>query len=92
MINLEECVAISQNYVDEHNVGSVLSFLREKKDQIAGYRLCNDMYSLFKRGLQNQRPVLWEQLKDQVLRDEAPKKPSLWETRNTFSFGFNAEE
>ena len=38
VLNLDESVAITQNYVSESNLASVLHFLRSKPDQISGVR------------------------------------------------------
>ena len=38
VINLDECIAITQNYVSTSNLSDCLRFLREKTDQISGVR------------------------------------------------------
>lgn len=38
MVNLEECLALTHNYVSTSNLGDVLHFLRDKTDQISGVR------------------------------------------------------
>ena len=36
VINLDDCIAITQNYVSTSNLSDCLRFLREKPDQISG--------------------------------------------------------
>ena len=36
VVNLDDCVAITQNYVSESNLVDCLRFLRDKSDQISG--------------------------------------------------------
>jgi Cupin-like domain len=36
VVNLDDCIAITQNYVSTSNLGDCLKFLREKPDQISG--------------------------------------------------------
>jgi hypothetical protein len=36
VVNLDDCIAITQNYVSASNLGDCLKFLREKPDQISG--------------------------------------------------------
>ena len=38
VINLDDCIAITQNYVSTSNLSDCLRFLREKVDQISGIR------------------------------------------------------
>ncbi|KAJ3063299.1 hypothetical protein HK102_008518, partial [Quaeritorhiza haematococci] len=37
VMNLSESIAITQNYVDVHNLANVLRFLRDKPDQVSGF-------------------------------------------------------
>ena len=38
VVNLDECIAITHNYVSTSNLSNVLRFLRDKTDQISGVR------------------------------------------------------
>lgn len=67
MINLEESIAITQNYVSESNLFDVLTFLRTKPDQISGVRDRQDeavaaesMYDEFVKALEEHQPDLLE--------------------------------
>jgi hypothetical protein len=90
---LEECIAITQNYVDEFNVINVLKFLRDKKDQISGFQNCTEMFDLFKSGLEKHCPKLWSKIEPSITKME-PK--SWWNQVTTqpsgFSFTFSATE
>ncbi|KAJ3093418.1 hypothetical protein HK100_006620 [Physocladia obscura] len=59
VMNLEESIAITQNFVNECNLEQVLNFIRTKPDQISGYGsgpgavdLCNTLYDRFSNALQ----------------------------------------
>jgi hypothetical protein len=41
VINLDDCIAITQNYVSTSNLSDCLRFLREKPDQISGMSIFN---------------------------------------------------
>ena len=53
VVNLDDCIALTHNYVSTSNLENCLHFLREKKDQISGVRDradavdANAMYDLF---------------------------------------------
>jgi len=38
VVNLEYSVAVTQNFVSAYEVGNVLSFMRDKPDQISGFK------------------------------------------------------
>ena len=38
VVNLDDCIAVTHNYVSSSNLSDVLRFLREKPDQISGVR------------------------------------------------------
>jgi hypothetical protein len=74
VLNLDETIAITQNFVAPENLKNVLTFLRDKRDQVSGYgdlnwcdedpdtcRADNDLYEQFLSALQTQRPELYEE-------------------------------
>ncbi|KAF2075258.1 hypothetical protein CYY_003434 [Polysphondylium violaceum] len=100
VINLEESIAITHNFVDSHNVLKVIEFLKTKKKR--------DLHDEFVKKFQEAHPGLLEKLiqqkeeKEQEEMDKiAKKKKSLWESTTTddnnqpntktfsFSFSFN---
>lgn len=72
VVNLDESIALTQNYVDEWNLFKVLTFLSRKRDQVSGYRGEGELYESFIDALQSKRP-------DIVLPViEKDKRVSLW--------------
>jgi hypothetical protein len=65
VINLEESVAVTQNFVNEHNLLRVLKFLKNKPDK--------RLWKLFSEKLQRQKPELWQMYTDR----EASRKRKL---------------
>eukprot|EP00871_Galdieria_phlegrea_P002182 jgi/Galph1/2965/GphlegSOOS_G1616.1 len=58
VINLEESLAITENYVAESNLSSVLEFLEKKRDQVSGWHDKEDLRTLLVKAIQKQRPDL----------------------------------
>ncbi|KAI9337805.1 hypothetical protein BDR26DRAFT_838504 [Obelidium mucronatum] len=68
VMNLEESIAITQNFVNDCNLTEVLRFIREKPDQVSGYgsgekacSLANTLYSRFSAALQETHPHVVQQ-------------------------------
>ncbi|CAG8785458.1 24291_t:CDS:2 [Gigaspora margarita] len=85
VINLEDSIAITQNFVGLHNLSNVLKFLREKPEQISGFSSdswpsCKTIHETFCKKLQEVYPGLLEKLE---LHNDSHKdkdnKPSVWE-------------
>lgn len=99
VVNLEDGIALTQNFVPESHLGGVLSFLKDKADQVSGFEDdVSDPYSLFVERLREERPELLEQglkqlaekkrrwdtlVADEELPEDQPQKKSAG-----FSFGF----
>lgn len=76
VVNLEDGIALTQNFVPESHLGGVLSFLKDKADQVSGFEKdVEDPYGLFVDRLRLDRPSLLEV----GLRQMAEKKRR-WET------------
>ncbi len=76
VVNLEDGIALTQNFVPESHLGGVLSFLKDKADQVSGFENeISDAYGLFVDRLREERPSLLED----GLRQMAEKKRR-WET------------
>eukprot|EP00667_Euglena_gracilis_P006218 EG_transcript_6270 len=60
VVNLEESIAITQNFVNARNLPHVLQFLREKSDQVSG--VCDErmatLFGEFRAALEEQSPEL----------------------------------
>ncbi|KAJ3061469.1 hypothetical protein HDU98_002637 [Podochytrium sp. JEL0797] len=68
VMNLEECIAITQNFVNDNNLKEALTFVREKPDQISGYgrgpggcELANTFYDRFSAVLKKTHPGVVEE-------------------------------
>jgi len=59
VLNLEESIAITENYVSETNLSHVLEFLKSKPEQISGWHEKEeDLYRLLVEVIQRERPSL----------------------------------
>lgn len=107
VVNLEDGIALTQNFVPEAHLGGVLSFLRDKADQVSGFRSdIIDPYGLFVSRLREQRPDLLEeglrQLAEKKRRwdavvgkdecDDGSEQPQKKSAGFTFGFGFGDDE
>ena len=62
VVNLSSTVAITQNFVPKRHLAEVLAFLKDKPDQVSGFR--NDVtspYDLFVTKLRNVYPNILEE-------------------------------
>ncbi|KAI5308625.1 hypothetical protein KEM55_005265, partial [Ascosphaera atra] len=62
VVNLEPSVAITQNFVPEKHLGAVLEFLKNKPDQVSGFRkdICGQAFSEFLAEMQQAQPGVLE--------------------------------
>ncbi|CAG8591558.1 21785_t:CDS:2 [Cetraspora pellucida] len=102
VINLEDSIAITQNFVGLHNLSNVLKFLREKPEQISGFSSgswsCKTIHEIFCKKLQKVYPGLLEKL--ELCNDSyKDNKPSIWEqikkpndAEKGFTFNFSNSE
>jgi hypothetical protein len=98
VVNLEASIAITQNFVPRSHLAGVLSFLKDKHDQISGFRKdVEDPYSAFVAGMQTEHPDFLElALAELEMRAEGRKrkwdaavgKDQAEEAQGGFSFGF----
>ncbi|KAL2161485.1 hypothetical protein VTH06DRAFT_8047 [Thermothelomyces fergusii] len=62
VVNLEDGIALTQNFVPRSHLGGVLSFLRDKADQVSGFdKGISDPYGLFVSRLREEQPDLLEE-------------------------------
>jgi len=105
VVNLEDGIALTQNFVPESHIGSVLSFLKDKADQVSGFeRDISDAYGLFVSRLREERPDLLEeglrQLAEKKRRwdvvvgddDTEGDQPQKKSAGFSFGFGFGDDE
>lgn len=99
VVNLENGIALTQNFVPKSHLADALEFLKEKPDQVTGFkREVLDPYNLFVDRLQAQYPELLEVALVELERRHTKKKRK-WddaiaaddeqaEGSGGFSFGF----
>jgi len=73
VLNLEDTIAVTQNFVSHESLSHVLHFLRRKSDQVSG---CCDganagLYDRFTRALRSHRPKLLERVEAERKKREA---------------------
>jgi hypothetical protein len=70
-LNLEESIAVTQNFVSSQNLLAVNSFLKSKKKQT--------LYQQFNQKLEERFPGLLERVEASAKERELNKKKSFWE-------------
>lgn len=103
VVNLEEGIALTQNFVPQSPslslVSHVLSFLRDKADQVSGFRDdVQNPYGLFSERLRQEKPEVLDRAL-QLLEEKKAKKRK-WdeavvnkeEESGGFSFGFGGDD
>lgn len=99
MVNLEESIAITQNFVPRAHLAGVLGFLRDKREQVSGFRReVVDPFGTFVEGMKREYPELLEEgLKE--LDGKAEGRKRKWDVavrkedgeEGEFSFGFGGD-
>jgi len=72
-LNLEESIAVTQNFVNRYNLPNVISFLKKKPN--------SSLWNSFKNQMETQHPELWKQFTKPTLWE------TLTSSNTTFSFG-----
>lgn len=106
VVNLSPSIAITQNFVPEAHLKEVLHFLRDKPDQVSGFRNdVEDPYNLFVARLREKHPELLAVALAKIEQSQNTKKRK-WnelvnghdqlddsrEQGNGFSFGFAEDD
>ncbi|KAH7464682.1 F-box protein [Phytophthora ramorum] len=75
VLNLDECVAMTQNFVSSGNVKSVLEFLTEKPEQVSGCPMEHrpKLGGMFRKVMAQHAPELYAKV-DKELQDEYERK------------------
>ena len=99
MVNLRPSIAITQNFVPEMHLVKAVAFLKDKPDQISGFRKeIRNPYELFIRRLEEVHPELLSGILEKLGRLKQGRKRK-WEQlvkgsaegefhERSFSFGF----
>ncbi|KAG0651192.1 F-box [Hyphodiscus hymeniophilus] len=99
VVNLEESIAITQNFVPRAHLSGVLGFLRDKREQVSGFRKeVLDPYEAFMKGMRREHPELLEQGFAELQKETEGRKRK-WDVAvgrgeaeaSGFSFGFGDE-
>ncbi|KAI0008519.1 Clavaminate synthase-like protein [Xylariaceae sp. FL0662B] len=103
VVNLEVGIALTQNFVPESHLADVLSFLRDRPDQVTGFKKGTESpYNLVVERLRSSYPQLFDEALNEIERRNRTKKRKWEETIgnkddvengvNGFSFGFADED
>lgn len=96
VVNLDASIAITQNFVPKSHLSSVLSFLKDKPDQVSGFKKdVTDPYGTFVERMKDEHPDLLLQALEE-LKKKAEGKKRKWDAavgkdegeQGGFSFGF----
>ncbi|KAG8624862.1 hypothetical protein KVT40_006613 [Elsinoe batatas] len=99
VLNLDESIALTQNFVPRHGLADVLGFLRDKPDQVTGFRDVVDPYALFVEKLREREPELLVEAMAKL--DKRESRKGKWEEIRAvdeegegggFSFGFGGDD
>jgi hypothetical protein len=103
VLNLEDSLALTQNFVPRKKLPDVLGFLRDQRGEVSGFKedVCDRAYELFVERLNEQHPeVLKEGLAELEKKDrkgrgrweELTKGGDEEETSGGFGFGFGGDD
>ena len=103
VLNLEDSLALTQNFVPRKKLPDVLSFLRDQRGEVSGFKddVCDRAYELFVERLREHHPdILEDGLKE--LEKKGKKSKGRWEELTKggedveeaggFSFGFGGDD
>jgi ribosomal protein L16 Arg81 hydroxylase len=90
VLNLDDSLAITQNFVDLHNLKDVLKFCKYKSDQVSGYK--GELHKDFVKVLKEKEPGIVDKLDPKLLEPRVERKRRwdvMVEETREFSFDFN---
>ena len=98
VVNLDVSIAVTQNFVPRSHLTEVLSFLKEKPDQVSGFKKCvTDPFTTFVSRMKEEYPKLLGEALEELRRkaegkkrkwEETTAKTEAEESAGGFSFGF----
>lgn len=103
VLNLEDSLALTQNFVPRKKLPDVLGFLRDQRTEVSGFKedVCDRAYELFVERLREQHPELLEEGLQELERkgkkgrgkwEELTKGGEEEEESGGFSFGFGGDD
>ncbi|KAK7726055.1 hypothetical protein SLS57_003645 [Botryosphaeria dothidea] len=105
VLNLEESIALTQNFVPRGKLADVLGFLRDQADQTSGFKdEVTDPFGLFVQKLGEAYPEILEEGMKELEKKGRPKGRGKWEElvkgddaaegeqQGEFTFGFGGDE
>jgi hypothetical protein len=102
VLNLEDSLALTQNFVPMKKLGNVLYFLRDQRDQVSGFKdeVADQAFELFVEKLRERDPAILEEgLKELEKKSKGGRgkweeltKSSEEEESGGFSFGFGGDD
>ncbi|TGO62931.1 hypothetical protein BCON_0016g00240 [Botryotinia convoluta] len=101
VVNLDASIAITQNFVPRAHLVGVLAFLKDKADQVSGFKKeVTDPYTMFVKGMKREYPELLDEAMGELERKAEGRKRKWDEAVATgngdgeaggFSFGFGGD-
>ncbi|KAG8526944.1 uncharacterized protein KY384_008373 [Bacidia gigantensis] len=100
VVNLEESIAVTQNFVPESHLSNVLDFMKNKSDQVSGFiEAIQSPYNLFVERMRQTYPKLLVKGLEQARGNHVPAK-RMWQElgdghdlenkrQDNFNFGFD---
>ncbi|KAG8898067.1 hypothetical protein FRC00_003400 [Tulasnella sp. 408] len=83
VVNLDESVAVTQNFVSENELTNVIRFMRDKPDQLSGFKgslTPSTIYERFTRALRENAPGTYAKAVDALERTSpSVKRESVWD-------------
>ncbi|GME64669.1 f-box and domain protein [Neofusicoccum parvum] len=105
VLNLDESIALTQNFVPQSKLADVLGFLRDQADQTSGFKdEVTDPFGLFVQKLGEVYPRILEEGMQELERRGKPRGRGRWEElvkggeaaegeeQGGFTFGFGGDE
>lgn len=84
VVNLDDCIALTGNFVVEPMLPKVLRFLKDKSDQISGFEVCDKVYEKFLGLIEEHHP----EMRPKLELNHKRKWAEIADTSKPFTFSF----
>ena len=79
VLNLQDSIAITQNFVADYNIQQVLEFCKFKPNQVSGFCTIDNLYTCFSEKLKELNPLVWkDKVNHEKLQRKEQKEKSKW--------------